>query len=888
MSEATDTQIFQYENQEWIDSLQYIIQNEGPERVKEILGLLNREAQQQGISVSQVKTPYINTIPPEEEEDYPGDQELEEKLGSLIRWNALAMVMQANKKHDGIGGHISTYASISTLFEVGFHHFFRGPEGDKPADVVYFQGHASPGIYARSFLEGRFNEKQLQHFRQEISHKDGLSSYPHPRLMPEYWSHPTVSMGLGPVQAIYQARFNQYLEDRGLKEPSDQKVWGFFGDGEMDEPESLGALSIASREKLGNLIFVVNCNLQRLDGPVRGNFKVIQELEGVYRGAGWNVIKVIWGSDWDALLAKDTEGKLVERMNEVVDGQYQLYTVQGGKFIREDFFGKDDYLMSLVEDMSDEELEQLTRGGHDMVKVYQAYKKAVEYTDGPTVILAQTIKGYGLGEGGEASNATHKQKKLKEEELKVYRDRFKLPISDDEIAKAPFFRPKEDSEEIKYLLKRREELGGLIPQRKTKAKPIPEPDDKLFEEYRKGNGDREVATTMVTVQLMSKLMKNKEIGDKIVPIIPDESRTFGMDSLFRKFGIYSHVGQRYEPVDKGSLMYYREAKKGAILEEGITETGSMASFIAAGTSYSTHGLPMIPFYFFYSMFGFQRTGDMIWAAADARARGFLIGGTAGRTTLPGEGLQHQDGQSHLLALPVPNLMAYDPAFAYEVATIVKDGLRRMFIEQEDIFYYLTVMNDNYQMPPMPDDVEEGILKGMYCYRQSKKKKEDATVNLLGSGAILPEVLKAANQLEEEYNVAANVWSVTSYKALYDDALDTERWNRLHPNKKPKQNYIQQCLEKEEGVFVAASDYVKALPLSVAQWFPNGLTALGTDGFGRSDTRDALRDFFEVDQNYVVQAALHALEQQDQIKKKTTEKAIKDLKINPEKANPKIY
>jgi pyruvate dehydrogenase E1 component len=887
MANTTDTQIYQFENQEWIDSLQYIIQEEGPERVREILTLLNQEAQKQGIATRQIKTPYINTIPPEEEEEYPGNLELEEKLSNLIRWNALAMVMQANKKHEGIGGHISTYASVSTLFEVGFHHFFRGPEGDGPADIVFYQGHASPGVYARSFLEGRFNEEQLQCFRQEIRSEQGLSSYPHPRLMPEYWSHPTVSMGLGPVQAIYQARFNQYLEDRGLKEPSDQKVWGFFGDGEMDEPESLGALAIASREKLGNLIFVINCNLQRLDGPVRGNYKVIQELEGVYRGAGWNVIKVIWGSDWDALLAKDTEGRLVKRMNEVIDGQYQLYTVQDGKFIREDFFGKDDYLLELVEDMSDEDLEHLTRGGHDPVKVYQAYRKAVEYTEGPTVILAQTIKGYGLGEAGEASNVTHKRKKLEEEDLITYRNRFNLPVSDEGIAKAPFFRPDEDSEEIKYLLKRREKLGGLIPRRKPKAEPITEPDEKLFEEYRKGDQDREIATTMVMVQLMSKLMKDKEIGDKIVPIIPDESRTFGMDALFRQFGIYSHVGQRYEPVDKGSLMYYREAKEGAILEEGITEIGSMASFIAAGTAYSTHGMPMIPLYFFYSMFGFQRTGDMMWAAADARARGFLIGGTSGRTTLPGEGLQHQDGQSHLLALPYPNLMAYDPAFAYEVATIVKEGLKRMYVEQEDIFYYITVMNDNYPMPPMPEDSEAGILKGMYCYRRSEKEQE-ATVHLLGSGAILVEVLKAADRLEEEYDVTAHVWSVTSYKALYDDALETDRWNRLHPDEEPQLSYIQQCTEEESGAFLAVSDYVKALPLSVARWFPRELSVLGTDGFGRSDTRDALRDFFEVDQRYIVLAALDALRRQDQLDTKIVEKALKDLNIDSDKANPMAY
>ena len=885
MASANESEVYAFENQEWVDSLNYIIQHERPERVREILDTLWQETQRHGITPpSFVHTPYINTIPASKEEDYPGDLALEEKLSSLIRWNALAMVVQANKKAKGIGGHISTYASASTLFEVGFHHFFRGSEGDWEADIIFFQGHASPGIYARSFMEGRLSEQDLQNFRRELTAEGGLSSYPHPRLMPEYWSHPTVSMGLGPVQAIYQARFNKYLEDRGIKEKSDQKVWGFFGDGEMDEPESLGALTTASREKLDNLIFVINCNLQRLDGPVRGNYQVIRELEGVYRGAGWNVIKVVWGSDWDALLEKDQEGVLVARMSEVVDGQYQLYTVKSGEFIRKDFFGKSDALRALVEDLSDEDLEHLTRGGHDPVKVYNAYRRAVEHSDGPTVILAQTIKGYGLGEAGEASNVAHKRKSLEEEELKAYRDRFDLPISDEKIADAPFFRPEEDSEELTYLLERRKQLGGFLPQRTPSAEALAEPDDKAFAEYLKGAGDREVATTMVMVQLMSKLMKDKNIGQYVVPIVPDESRTFGMDALFRKFGIYSHIGQRYEPVDKGSLMYYRESKEGAILEEGITEAGSVSSFIAAGTAYATHGIPTIPFYFFYSMFGFQRTGDFIWAAADARTRGFLIGGTSGRTTLPGEGLQHQDGHSHLLAYPYPNLKAYDPTFAYEVAVIVREGLRRMYQEQEDLMYYLTVTNDTYTMPPQPDGSEEGILKGLYRYRSSEAK-HDKKAHLLGSGAILLEVLQAADLLEKEYEVAVDVWSVTSYKALYEDALATERWNRLHPEEEARKNYVQECLADEEGVFVAASDYVKALPLSIAQWFPGGLLALGTDGFGRSDTRPALRDFFEVDHRHITLAVLSQLFKKEHIDADVVTQAIKALEINPDKVKP---
>ncbi|MDF9797438.1 pyruvate dehydrogenase E1 component [Catalinimonas alkaloidigena] len=887
MSKEELAEIYAFENKEWLASLEYLLENESPERVREILDKLKDKAQSEGIALQDsVNTNYVNTIPAEQEEEYPGDLETERTLTNLIRWNALAMVVKANRNSSGIGGHISTYASASTLFEVGFQHFFRGPEDKSGGDFVYFQGHASPGVYARSFLEGRFSEKNLEYFRRELASKDGLSSYPHPRLMPEYWSFPTVSMGLTAVQAIYHARFIKYLEDRKIKEKKDQKVWAFLGDGEMDEPESIGALPNASREKLDNLIFVVSCNLQRLDGPVRGNHKVIQELEGIFKGAGWNVIKVVWGNKWDPLLQKDQHGALVKRMGEVVDGQFQLYTVKGGKFVREDFFGKSDALKKLVEDMSDEEINDLNRGGHDPVKVYNAYKRAVEHQDGPTVILAQTIKGYGLGEAGEASNVTHKRKKLDEDELKAYRDRFNLPISDKEIADAPFYRPKKDSKEIKYLLERRKKLGGLIPHRNPKTVGIKAPDDKAFKEYREGAGDRQVATTMVMVQMMSKLMKDKNIGKLIVPVVPDESRTFGMDALFRQFGIYSHLGQQYEPVDKDSLMYYKESKTGAILEEGITEAGSISTFIAAGTAYSNHQINTIPFYFFYSMFGFQRTGDFIWAAADARARGFLIGGTSGRTTLPGEGLQHQDGQSHLLAYPYPNLKAYDPTFAYELAVIVKEGIRRMYQEQEDIFYYITIMNDNYQMPSMPQGVEEGILKGMYRYRTSTKKSKKK-VHLLGSGAILQESIKAADLLEKDYGVSADVWSVTSYKELYHNALDIERHNRLHPDDELV-NYIQELTSDEDGVYVAASDYMKALPASVAGWFPEPFISLGTDGFGRSDNRPELRDFFEVDHRHITLAALYGLLQDGKIKKNTYQKAMKTLKIEADKIKPDSY
>lgn len=884
-NDDNNTDVKDIETHEWLYSLDYVLEHSGPERVKELLHQLQIRAHKAGIEPPfTANTPYINTISMEKQPPFPGDREIERRIKSIIRWNAMAMVVRANRLESGIGGHISTYASAATLYEVGFNHFFKGKGEGYDGDQIYFQGHASPGIYARAFLEGRLTLEQLENFRRELMPGGGLSSYPHPWLMPNFWEFPTVSMGLAPIMAIYQARFNRYLEDRGLKENTGNKVWAFLGDGETDEPESLGAITLASREKLDNLIFVINCNLQRLDGPVRGNGKIIQELEAIFRGAGWNVIKVIWGSDWDPLLAKDNEGKLVRRMEEVVDGQYQKYSVESGKYIREHFFGVDEDLLEIASHLSDEQLKKMKRGGHDPEKVYAAYKAAVENKGSPTVILAKTIKGYGLGESGEGKNITHQQKKLNEEEMKEFRSRFGIPISDKDIAEAPFYKPADDSHEIQYLKEKRKQLGGYIPVRKPDIHPIKTHPEEIFEEFYKGT-DKEASTTMVFVRLLSKLLKDKEIGKLIVPIIPDEARTFGMEALFRQIGIYSHVGQLYEPVDKASLLYYREAKNGQILEEGITEAGSMSSFIAAGTAYASHGIPMIPFFIYYSMFGFQRIGDLIWAAGDIRCKGFLLGGTAGRTTLNGEGLQHQDGHSHLLAYPLPNLITYDPAFAFEIAAIIREGIRRMYEKQESIFYYLTLMNENYTMPPMPEGAKEGILKGMYKFKASDKKDAAMHAQLFGSGTILNETLKAQEILEEDYNVAAHVWSVTSYKELRRDALETERWNLLHPGEKPKLPYITQILKDEKGVFVAASDYVKALPDSVSRWLPGTLISLGTDGFGRSETRAALRDFFEVDARHIVLATLYALAKEDKIKIDCVEKAIKDLDIDPSKLNP---
>ena len=880
---ADKDKLKEIENREWLDSIDYIINNEEPDRVEEIIDLLRTRAAEKGILLKpRINTPYINTIPVSQQEEYPGDREIERKIKSLVRWNAMAMVVQANRKEDGIGGHISTYASAATLYEVGFNHFFRGPESDSKADLIYFQGHATPGIYARSFLEGRISEKMLENFRRELSEEGGLPSYPHPRLMKDYWKFPTVSMGLGPIMAIYQARFNKYLQDKGLLKQNDQKVWAFLGDGEMDEPESMGAITLASREELDNLIFVINCNLQRLDGPVRGNSSIIQELEAAFRGAGWIVIKVILGENWDPLLEKDKNGFLKKRLEEMVDGERQRFSIADGDYIRREFFGRYEELHAMVEDMSDEELEKLRRGGHDSLKVYNAYKRAQEGRGAPYVILAETIKGYGLGEAGEGRNVTHQQKKLNEEELIHFRDRFNIPVSDEEVATAPFYKPAEDSEEIKYLKERRKKLGGYLPQRNTEKPSFKMPDDKVFESFYKGSGKREVATTMVAVSIMTNLLKDSNVGKLVVPIVPDESRTFGMDALFRKVGIYAHTGQLYEPVDRESLLYYKEAKDGTILEEGITEAGSMSSFIAAGTAGITHGINCIPFYIFYSMFGFQRTGDLIWAAADARTRGFLIGGTAGRTTLAGEGLQHQDGHSHLLALPVPCIRAYDPAFAYELATIIKFGLQEMYAEGKDVMYYITVMNEKYKMPALPkgEGVEEGIIKGMYQLKNSEKNTHK--IYLLGSGAILNVALKA-EKLLNEFDIYPEVWSVTSYKMLYDDAIETQRVNDL--DEQERKSYIESCFDDEEATFVAASDYVKALPLAVSQWFPGTFAALGTDGFGLSEGRDELRDYFEVSERHIAWAALKCLHSQNKIDDKLLKKAKKKINITVRKDSP---
>jgi len=876
------------EIQEWLESLDSVLESSGPEVAAEILERLRAHATVNGIDLPfTANTPYANTIPLRLEPLFPGDQELERRIKSLIRWNALAMVVRANREEHNIGGHISTYASAATLYEVGFNHFFRGRSPEFEGDTIYFQGHAAPGIYARAFMEGRISIQQLENFRRELKPGGGLSSYPHPWLMPDFWEFPTVSMGLSPLMAIYQARFNRYLENRGLKEPTDAKVWAFLGDGETDEPESLGAITLASRENLDNLIFVVNCNLQRLDGPVRGNGQIIQELESAFRGARWNVIKVLWGSEWDPILERDTEGLLVKRMGELVDGEYQKLVVSSGAYVRQHFFGHDERLLKLVEPLPDEALRRLRLGGHDPRKVYAAYKAAVEHKGGPTVILARTIKGYGLGEAGEGKNVTHQQKKLNEDELREFRSRFGIPLNDEDCITVPFYRPAEDSGEIQYLRNRREALGGYTPKRSTRSKPLLADHDDLFKEFTEGSDEREVSTTMAFVAMLRKMLKDPEIGKLIVPIVPDEARTFGMESLFRTVGIYASGGQKYDPVDMNTLLLYREAKDGQILEEGITEAGSMASFIAAGSAYATHGINTIPFFMYYSMFGFQRIGDFIWAAADMRTRGFLLGGTSGRTTLSGEGLQHQDGNSHILALPVPNLKAYDPAFAYEIAVIIQDGIRRMYKDGENWFYYITVMNEPYAMPPMPAGAREGILKGMYKYRASANKKAKLKAQLFGSGAILNEVLRAQEILEQKYSVAADVWSVTSYKELYIDAIETERWNRLNPGEKQRVPYVSRRLADAPGVLVAASDYLKTLPNMISKWMPRRLAALGTDGFGRSEGRTSLRDFFEVDAKFIVLATLHELSEDGKIDAKVVDKAIEDLGIVKSKPNPVV-
>jgi pyruvate dehydrogenase E1 component len=877
------------ETREWLDSLDYVLAKGGPERAGRLLQQLSLHARRAaGVNLPfTATTPYVNTIPSTQQPPFPGSQAMERRIKSLVRWNALAMVIRANKLQDGIGGHISTFASAATLYEVAFNHFLRAKTADGDRDIVYFQGHAAPGMYARAFLEGRLSAEKLANFRRELKEGGGLSSYPHPWLMPDFWEFPTVSMGLGPIQAIYHARFIKYLENRGLKQSSGGKVWAFLGDGETDEPESLGSISLASREKLDNLIFVINCNLQRLDGPVRGNGKIIQELEAIFRGAGWNVIKVIWGSDWDAVIQEDRDGLLVKRMGEVTDGQYQKYFVESGEYFRQNFFGTDPRLLKMIEHFSDEQLSRIRLGGHDPLKVHAAYKAAVEHKGAPTVILAKTIKGYGLGEAGEGKNITHQQKKLNDDDLRLFRSRFGIPIADEELHDAPFYRPPDDSPEIKYMQERRLHLGGYLPERKVRSKPIAPVAETHFEEFYKGTDGREVSTTMVFVRLLSKLLRDPEIGKLIVPIIPDEARTFGMEALFRQVGIYSSVGQLYEPVDMDTLLYYKEAKDGQILEEGITEAGSISSFIAAGTAYANHGINTIPFFIYYSMFGLQRIGDLIWAAADMRTRGFLVGGTAGRTTLAGEGLQHQDGHSHVLALSVPNLLAYDPAFAYEIGVIIQDGIKRMYVDEESVFYYLTVTNEPLPMPEMPagKDVRDGILKGLYRFKTSQKKDAKLKAQLLGSGTIMFEVLKAQQILEEKYGIAADVWSVTSYKQLYSDGNECDRWNMLHPGETPRIPFVTQQLEDAEGVFIAASDYMKVLPESIAQWVPRPLVALGTDGFGRSENRASLRDFFEVDAKHIVLATLSALVRAQQMDRKVVQTAIQDLGINPEKANP---
>jgi pyruvate dehydrogenase E1 component len=874
------------ETQEWIESIDAILKVYGPERAHFLLERLIDHTRRSGAYLPfKPNTAYVNTIPPGLEKEYPGNRALERRLEAYIRWNAMAMVVQANRLSSEYGGHISTYASCATLYEVGFNHFWRAASERHPGDMIFIQGHSSPGIYARAYLEGRLTEEQLHHFRREVGNK-GLSSYPHPWLMPEFWQFPTVSMGLGAMQAIFQARFIRYLEHRGIVKPTDRKVWCFLGDGEMDEPESMGALTMPVREGLDNLIFVINCNLQRLDGPVRGNGKIIQELEAAFLGAGWNVIKLLWGSRWDPLLAKDHKGLLRRVMEECVDGEYQNFKSKGGAYTREHFFGKYPELKAMVANMSDEEIWRLNRGGHDPRKVYSAYAAAVAHLGQPTVILAKTVKGFGLGKAGEGQMITHQAKKLDDEALRAFRDRFNIPVSDADIAQLPYAKPAADSEEIHYLHGQRTVLGGYLPARRVAAAPLVAPPLETFNTLLEGSGEREMSTTMALVRILTALVKDKNIGKHIVPIIPDEARTFGMEGMFRQIGIYSSVGQLYTPQDAEQLAYYREDKKGQILEEGINEAGAMCSWIAAGTAYANHGVNMVPFYAFYSMFGFQRVGDFAWAAGDIQARGFLLGCTAGRTTLAGEGLQHQDGHSHLLASTIPNCIAYDPAFAYELAVIVQDGLRRMYAEQEHVFYYITCMNENYLQPPMPAGVQQGILNGMYLLQIGGRGK--VRVNLMGSGTILREALAAAQILEKDYGVPADVFSVTSFSELRRNALDVERWNLLHPNEPPRLSYVRQCLGQSghsDGPFIAATDYIRIVPDQIRQWVPGRYVTLGTDGFGRSDSRAQLRRFFEVDRHYIAVAALKALADEGKIDVATVASAMQAFDIDPEKPNP---
>ncbi len=880
---ATRPDIDPLETEEWLDALEAVLENEGVERAHFLIEKLVDKARRSGAHLPfSANTAYVNTIPVSQQQRFPGDRAMERRIRSFIRWNAMAMVVQANRISTELGGHISSFASAATLFDVGFNHFFRASNKTSEGDLIFFQGHSAPGIYARAYLEGRISEDQLYSFRQEVD-GNGLSSYPHPWLMPGFWQFPTVSMGLGPLMAIYQARFMRYLHDRGMSNTENRKVWAFCGDGEMDEPEALGAISLAGRERLDNLVFVVNCNLQRLDGPVRGNGKIIQELEAVYRGAGWNVIKVVWGGYWDPLIAKDKSGHLLKRMEECVDGDYQAYKAKGGSYTREHFFGKYPELQDMVANMTDEDIWRLNRGGHDPHKVYAAYAEATAHKGQPTVILAKTVKGYGMGVAGEGQNITHSQKKMGEAALKAFRDRFNIPISDDQIGAAPFYKPSADSPEMQYMHERRQTLGGYLPQRRTEVAPVEVPDLSHFKALLEGSGEREQSTTMAFVRLLNMLIRDKKLGKHVVPIIPDEARTFGMEGMFRQLGIYSSVGQLYEPVDADQVMYYREDKKGQILQEGINEAGAMSSWIAAATAYSNHGTTMIPFYIYYSMFGFQRIGDLAWAAGDMQAKGFLIGGTAGRTTLAGEGLQHQDGHSHLMAATIPNCVAYDPAFAFEMAVVVQDGMRRMYQEKESIFYYITVMNENYLQPAMPEGVESGIVNGMYLFQKGGKRKK--RVQLLGSGAILREVIAAAELLEKDFSISADVWSVTSFNELRRDGLDVERWNMLHPEETPRSSYVEGLLAETKDPVVAATDYMRSYADQIRPFVKASYSVLGTDGFGRSDMRSQLRKFFEVNRYYIVVAALKILADDGEIDLSNVSKAIKKYKIDPEKPNP---
>ncbi len=872
------------ETQEWIDALEAVVSFEGSEKAQHLIATLIEKARVHGIDMPySANTPYINTISEEQQVNYPGNEELETKIRAILRWNAMAIVSGANK-NTSVGGHIASYASSCTLYEVGMNHFFKGPKHELGADLIFFQGHTAPGMYARSFMEGRLTEEQLRNYRQEVD-GNGLSSYPHPWLMSDYWQFPTVSMGLGPLMAIYQARFMKYMEARGLAKTSGRKVWAFLGDGEMDEPESRGALQLAKREKLDNLVFVINCNLQRLDGPVRGNASIIQELEGVFRGAGWVVTKVIWGGGWDRLFQKDTSGKLIQRMGEVVDGEYQGYKAKDGAFVREHFFGKYPETAALVADMSDDEIFRLTRGGHSPRKVYNAYKRAEEIKGQPSVILAKTVKGYGMGPYGESANNAHQQKKLDNDGLKYFRDRFAIPFSDDDLEKqVPFYVPDENSEAMKYMTERREALGGSLPERIDNAEPLPVPELSTFKMLTEGTGEREMSTTMAFVRIISILLRDKKLGPRIVPIIPDEARTFGMEGLFRQVGIYDPAGQLYEPMDNDQLMWYKESSHGQVFEEGINEAGAMANWIAASTAYANYGVSMIPFYIYYSMFGFQRIGDLAWAAGDSRARGFLIGGTAGRTTLEGEGLQHQDGHNLIQYDHIPNCLSYDPTFAFEMAVIIRDGIKRMFNQKEDVFYYITAMNENYSHPAMPEGSEEDILKGLYKLKTTKVKL-DHKVQLMGSGTIFREVIAAAEMLESEWNVAADIWGVPSFNLLRRDGIEAVRWNTLHPTETPKVPFVTEKLSGAEGPFIVATDYIRDFPERIRQYVPGEYYVLGTDGFGRSDTREKLRSFFEVNRYYVVIEALKALADAGSIKPEVVAEAITKYGIDSEKTFP---